>query len=330
LDNKWPLLILELRGIEAKANLSEIQKGKMQEILLRILQEKNFTEARYGQIRKEIASIAYAPYEQKLQEITREMHSLTEEIHQMLGKRRQEIVFVSDSMDQDLNRGAHPEKILSRLRGALRDMAEKMENDAEALLTLSRKDSLTGLANRRFFDEILDKAVVSWQKDKNPVALIYFDVDFFKKFNDVYGHLVGDQVLRTLAAQVRKVLASLSEEENTQVLAARYGGEEFSILMCGPGARQAVSLGESVRKAVEKSALLLRDSAGKVVESGLQVTVSVGVAPLWPGWKDAFQANLVDAADKAMYYAKKSGRNCTVEFVPDADPPYRTVGAGSR
>ncbi|MDR2077072.1 MAG: hypothetical protein LBP61_09135, partial [Desulfovibrio sp.] len=66
------------------------------------------------------------------------------------------------------------------------------------------------------------------------------------------------------------------------------------------------------------------------VESGLQVTVSVGVASMWEGWQDALQANLVDAADKAMYHAKKGGRNCTVQFTPDDDPPYRIVGAGSR
>jgi diguanylate cyclase (GGDEF)-like protein len=330
LDKKWPLLILELRGIGEKTTLSEIQKGRMQEILIHILQEKDFTEARYGQIQREISSIVLAPHEQKLQEITREVNSLTEEVHQILGKRRQEIVSVADSMDQDLSRGANPEQILSGLRGALRDMAEKMENDTAALLSLSRRDSLTGLANRRFFDEFLAKTVTVWQKDKIPVALIYFDVDFFKKFNDAYGHLVGDQVLCTLSLQVRKVLEPLEKEKGAKVLAARFGGEEFSIILCGSVARQAVCIAEAVRRAVEKSALLLRDSNGKVVKSGLQVTVSLGVAFLWDGWQDALQANLVDAADKAMYHAKKSGRNCTVEFTPDSNPPYRIVGAEHR
>ncbi|MDR2076657.1 MAG: GGDEF domain-containing protein, partial [Desulfovibrio sp.] len=178
LDNKWPLLILELRGIGEKTTLSEIQKGRMQEILIRILQEKNFTDTRYGQIQREIFAVAQAPYEQKLQEITREVDSLTREINKILGIRQQEMVFVADSVDQDLNRGADPGKVLSRLRGALREMAEKMENDVETLSTLSRKDSLTGLANRRFFDEFLDKTVTAWQKNKTPAALIYFDVDF--------------------------------------------------------------------------------------------------------------------------------------------------------
>jgi diguanylate cyclase (GGDEF)-like protein len=330
LDNKWPLLILELRGIGEKTTLSEIQKSQMQEILLRILQEKNYTETRYGQIQKEIFAVSHAPYEQKLREITREVDSLILEIHKILGKRHQEMAFVADSVDQDLHRGTDPEKILSRLRRALRNMAEQMESDTEVLLTLSRKDSLTGLANRRSFDEFLEKSAVAWQQDKTPVALIYFDVDFFKKFNDTYGHLVGDQVLRTLATQMRKVLEFQEKEEGGEILSARYGGEEFSIIMRGSAARQAAPVAESVRQAVEKSSLLLRDSSGKVVESGLQVTISVGVASLWEGWRDALQANLVDAADKAMYQAKRSGRNCTVQFSPEADPPYKTIGAGER
>ncbi|MDR2161636.1 MAG: GGDEF domain-containing protein, partial [Desulfovibrio sp.] len=193
-------------------------------------------------------------------------------------------------------------------------------------LTLSRKDSLTGLANRRFFDEYLEGAVAEWEKSKAPLGLIIFDVDFFKKFNDTYGHPVGDQVLRTLAAQVRKVLEPLGQTQDSKVLAARYGGEEFGIILQGPVVRRMAMVAESVRKAVEKSSLLLRDSSGNVVESGLRVTISVGTAPLWDGWFSSLRANLVDAADKALYRAKSEGRNRTVEFVPGKNPSYRTPG----
>ena len=325
LDDKWPPLILQLRSISSDKYLGEGQKIQIQELLLRTLRDKDFSVARHNTIMEEMHIIFYAPYEDKLKQITHEVNELTKEANSILGKHHKEIASVADSVDNDLLRGADTTAILSNLRDALRDVAQKMESDTSTLLQLSHKDSLTGLANRRSFDEFLMNSIGNWEKTKEPVSLIFFDIDHFKKFNDTYGHLVGDQVLRTLAARVRSVVEPLNVNGN-KILAARYGGEEFGIILNGAVASSALSIAESVRKAIEDSSLLLRDANGTVVQSGLQVTVSMGVASLWEGWLGAFQVNLIDSADKALYKAKNSGRNCTVEFLPDViENPYRMV-----
>ena len=324
LDEKWPLLILYLRGIRENSLLSEVQKAKMQEVLLSILQEKDFSDQKYEDTQRLIHAVLSAPYEQKLSEVAREASELTKEVNNILGKRKQDVMSVTKFVDADLASGKEPASILAGLRDALKDVVAKMEQDTHTLTDLSHKDSLTGLANRRSFDIFLNETVDLWKTHETPSALILFDIDNFKKFNDTYGHLVGDQVLRTLARQVEKKADSL-RSDSTQVLAARYGGEEFTIILRGEAAARAVSIAEEIRKAIKAASLLLRDASNNVVESGLQVTVSLGVSHMWTGWAGAFDTNLIDCADKALYHAKHSGRNCTVQYTPEKKTMYTVI-----
>lgn len=326
LDGKWPLAILYLRGIRDTSFLSEVQKAGMQEILLQILQQKDFSLERYNEVQQRIFGIITAKYTEKIKEIARETSELAKDMHAMFGKHRQEVAKVAESVDEDLARGADPAELLADLRDTLKDVVAKMEEDADALASLSQKDSLTGLANRRVFDDFLDESVQRWLKTREGLSLILFDIDHFKKFNDTYGHLVGDQVLCTLASQIEKIVSPLCTE-GSAALAARYGGEEFAVILRGNVASRAVPLAEVIRKTVQKTGLLLRDDKDNVVQSGLRVTVSIGVAPMWEGWTSALQTNLVDFADKALYQAKRGGRNCTVQFVPDGQEHYVRVPA---
>lgn len=324
LDGKWPTLILYLRSLKNDTFLSEVQKSKMQEVLFSTLQDRNFSEERLAAIQSEIHTVVTAPYEQKLREVAREATALAEEVNKVLGDRRQDVITVAENMETDLARGAEPVDILSGLRGALRDVVAKMEEDTTNLTNLSHRDCLTGLANRRSFDAFLDGAALKWEQERIPAALVIFDIDHFKKFNDTYGHLVGDQVLRALAGRVQKIVNAL-EPSGANVLAARFGGEEFTLTLRGPIAAQAVGVGEKIRCSIEESSLLLRDVNGEVLKTGLRVTVSVGVAAFWQGWSGAYRANLVDCADKALYHAKRSGRNCTVEYTPEGKQTYTLV-----
>lgn len=324
LDGKWPLVVLYLRGIKDIKSLSEVQKTRMQELLLSILRTKDYSQARYDEVQASILSIITLSYQEKLDQFIRETSELAKDIHGLLGKHRQNVSSIVDNVDTELSRGSDPTLLLSGIRDALKDVVAKMEQDADVLVSLSHKDSLTGLANRRFFDASLDEYVERWKTTRENVSLIMFDIDHFKKFNDTYGHLVGDQVLRTLAAQVRDITAPL-EDDPSRVLAARYGGEEFCILLSGKAAEKAVRVGERLRKTVQKTGLLLRDASGKVLESGLRVTISVGIADIWPKWEGAYQTNLVDCADKALYHAKSSGRNRTVRYTPDAAKSYTVI-----
>jgi diguanylate cyclase (GGDEF)-like protein len=201
-------------------------------------------------------------------------------------------------------------KEFAPLTAALNDMGQKLAEREEELRAanlhleeLASSDSLSGLANRRGFDARL---AADWQragKLSRPVALLMLDVDHFKQFNDHYGHVEGDVCLRRIAKLLKE--AATGEDD----LPARYGGEEFVLLMPGIGVDAALAIGEQLRHAVEDLCVVHASSP-----SG-QVTVSVGVAALVPGvGEDA--GHLVEAADIALYAAKRRGRNTVVAHGP--------------
>ena len=172
---------------------------------------------------------------------------------------------------------------------------ESLERANEELAKLSRTDELTGLANRRCFDEKLEAEWQRHRRDRKPISLVLGDVDFFKHFNDVYGHLAGDECLSAVGAALRRLLKRPAD------LAARYGGEEFVMVLPSTHAEGARHLAELARAEVEHLSVA-RASGG--------VTLSIGVATLVPGKGPA--TDLTRLADEALYLAKSKGRNRVV------------------
>jgi diguanylate cyclase (GGDEF)-like protein len=198
------------------------------------------------------------------------------------------------------------------LAAAFDDMAAKLAAREEELrianqhlAELASIDGLSGLANRRRFDHELERQWQRTAEQRCPLALIMVDIDHFKLFNDRYGHVRGDACLRAVGETLS--LVALDEA----VLVARYGGEEFAVLLPGLDNARATALGEDVRGAVEE--LLVTHAEAPC---GL-VTISVGVASLVPDKKQS-PADLVEAADHALYAAKRRGRNTVVAHVPIA------------
>ena len=326
LDNKWPLVILNLRGVKDIPTLSEMQKSHLQELLFVLLEQKDFSDARLEEVHKRMHAIITAPFSEKLNNIAKETSALAKDIHTMFGKHTQNMSHVADSIEESIALGKEPASILSGLRDTLRDVVTQMERDASALLSLSHNDSLTGLANRRAFDLFLSQAVERWTRDSTPVSLIMLDIDNFKRLNDTYGHLMGDQVLKSLAAQMKKIATSL-DDDNSSVLAARFGGEEFAIVLFGEVTDLTVLVADNLRKTIQKTDVT-QMSANRRVPSDLRVTVSVGVAELWSGWKGEYMRNLVDFADQALYHAKNSGRNCTALYMPEQPDSFVVLAQG--
>ena len=330
LDQKWPLVILYLRGIKQNTMFSEQQKGEMQNLLLELLQKKDFSEAALEETEQRVHSIITASYAEKIQEIANEASELAKDMHSILGKHHEDVSAIATKVDVGMAEGFDPKEVLTDLRSALKDVMAKMAEDASSLMTLSRQDSLTGLANRRRFDEFLHEAAQMWAESRTPISLIMMDIDHFKKVNDTFGHPVGDQVLQALAGQVKKILKPLVDG-GTNILAARYGGEEFAIVVCGEPVACAVVLAEIIRKAASKIAVVLPggENGGENGGEGgkLTLTVSLGVASMWDGWKGAGEKNLVDFADKALYQAKSSGRNCTVQYLSESAGRYEIVSS---
>jgi diguanylate cyclase (GGDEF)-like protein len=173
------------------------------------------------------------------------------------------------------------------------------------LAMMATTDSLTGLCNRRRFDEVLDTEWRRAQRSGDSIGLLMIDVDHFKKYNDKFGHQTGDEVLAAIAGCIAANTRRAAE------VSARFGGEEFAILLPGASAQYALETAERIRTAV----LALPAAADA---PGVTPTVSIGVAVVRPGTSPA---DLIKAADKALYEAKASGRNRTVQAPVTADRP---------
>ena len=187
------------------------------------------------------------------------------------------------------------------------DLERANEHLARAIETLHRistTDPLTGVDNRRNFDDAL---VLEWRRAarlRTPLSLIMIDIDAFKAFNDVYGHQAGDDCLRRVAESLQSHLHRAGD------IVTRYGGEEFAVLVAGVERDRAGDLGELLRRSVESMRIEHRACPAADV-----VTISVGVATMVPD-RDGDPAALLKAADEALYAAKAAGRNRVVVHVP--------------
>ena len=167
-------------------------------------------------------------------------------------------------------------------------------------------DPLTGLHNRRHFEERLGSELAASQRHGHPVSLLLCDVDHFKAINDEYGHLAGDETLKMVAFVLR---GAVRKEDAL----ARYGGEEFVVVARETAMDGAQSLGERIRRAVEKSRCAWQGhDLGVTVSIG--VTVSVGLSEFVPG---RTERELIESADRALYLAKQAGRNRVVALRAD-------------
>jgi diguanylate cyclase (GGDEF)-like protein len=164
----------------------------------------------------------------------------------------------------------------------------------EATRQLAITDGLTRVYNHRFFQELFEKEYTRSDRYNTVFSLIMLDIDHFKKINDTYGHLCGDEILKSLASLVKSCLRSMD-------IVARYGGEEFAILLPETGGNEAIQTAERIRRAVEETAFM-------GTEQGLNVTVSLGVAT-YPSRGIAERADIIAKADAALYEAKEGGRN---------------------
>ncbi len=189
----------------------------------------------------------------------------------------------------------HQEQLEERVGERTRDLAAA--NDQ--LAALSMTDALTSIANRRRFDEVLERELQRATRASTPLALLMIDVDFFKAYNDFYGHQQGDDCLQRVAALLQ------SHARRASDLAARYGGEEFTLIAADCDAERAAALAETIRAAVEAMQLPHQASPLSVL------TVSIGVVSLTPTATTS-AAQILGLADQAMYRAKDQGRNQAV------------------
>jgi len=211
---------------------------------------------------------------------------------------------VAAILDETKKMSDRQDKLQSELVASTQEVTELREtiNSArrEALT-----DSLTGLANRKAFDEAISAMSIEAEQNEDTLALLMLDIDHFKRFNDTYGHQLGDQVLRLVARTFTECIKGRD-------MASRYGGEEFAILLPNTEIENAVMLANSIRETVAKKRIVNRQSG----QSLGQITLSVGVALYRAGEPST---DLIQRADEALYSAKRGGRNRVAdENRPDA------------
>ncbi len=171
----------------------------------------------------------------------------------------------------------------------------KLQDELDEARLEACTDALTGLYNRKALDSKLDQLLDQEVNLDTPLSILMVDIDHFKKFNDTYGHLIGDEV-------IRRVGATLKQHTSEAGIAARYGGEEFIVVMPNTNIEQALDLANIIHEAVAKIALVKRKSRERLPG----VTISVGAASMKQG---EARDDLLERADQALYIAKSSGRN---------------------
>lgn len=189
------------------------------------------------------------------------------------------------------------------LIGFMFDISERKKTEDKLLSlqkeleVLSFKDGLTNIANRRRFDSSFEQEWERAYRERKPLSLLLFDVDYFKQYNDLYGHIQGDKCLTTIAQTLSLAL------DGPRDLVARYGGEEFVVLLPEAAAELACKVAERCQRLIQK-----KDLVHALSPHGRSVTVSIGVGSIVPGdaaGSDAF----IKAVDQRLYAAKSHGRN---------------------
>ena len=192
------------------------------------------------------------------------------------------------------------------LVGFMFDITERKQIEEELVRLqkefreLSYKDGLTGAANRRMFDSVLELEWSNAQRNRQPLSVILLDIDFFKQYNDCYGHIQGDECLKRVAQALGKVATRARD------FFARYGGEEFVLVLPETDEAAAHKVAERCRSAIFKEQIPHAASA-----AGQMLTISLGVGTVQPGPHDDMTA-FIESVDRQLYLAKQRGRNCIV------------------
>lgn len=182
-----------------------------------------------------------------------------------------------------------------------RDIAER-NLLADKLRELATTDELTGICNRREANRLLKQETMRFRRYSNPVAVLLLDIDYFKSVNDTHGHQIGDEVLKWVAA---KLCASV----RTVDLAARFGGEEFIVILPETNSADALAIAERTRQSIAEKPFIQELPDAQTID--ISITVSIGVAE---AENNNSEEEMIEAADEALYQAKRAGRNRVVLF----------------
>ncbi|WP_207263321.1 GGDEF domain-containing protein [Desulfovibrio sp. Huiquan2017] len=316
----WMAVILFVRNLLSRLSIySDDKKSEIQFEICEQLMENDFSEKRLetvialldGYLMQTIGALemeeALAVEKRTAGLLINEMNEMISSMHGASTRQDIRLNTFQEETVEVIREGAQKSHILSRVRGMFKEIIEEFREETRALnakaehfrVTAEFDPLLTDLHNRRSLEAHLRETVEEFARTGTPLTLMMIDVDHFKKVNDTYGHQAGDDVLRALARIV-----------NTHAIrhsgfAARYGGEELVVVLRDMDLGRASATAEALRADVERYDFRVRTN-GKLGDTPINFTVSVGVARMKVGWS---VGELIGAADAALYQAKNSGRN---------------------
>ncbi len=294
------------QALNQSINETLVRAGTLAESDLSAIYDKHLSPIRFSEKIDEVGTQIVGEIEQVMSMIDAAIGSSSEFSESLAGVQEQ----FNSSADREQLRlivetlvratkeveGAN-QSLQKRLVDSRQEISTLQEN-LEVVRTESLTDPLTTLSNRKFFEDSIARMIEECKTKDMPLSMILTDIDHFKKFNDTYGHLTGDQVLRLVAMAMKNNVKG-------QDVAARYGGEEFVVLLPKTALTAAVTVADHIRRAVMGKELMRR-STGETLG---RVTISLGVAT-WH--KGDTVASLLERADNCLYAAKHAGRNCVV------------------
>jgi diguanylate cyclase (GGDEF)-like protein len=316
----WMAVILFVRNLLPRLTVySDDKKSEIQFEVCDQLMENDFSEDRLEEILALLdgylmQTIGTLELEEALTQEKRtaalllgEMNEMISSMHGANARRDRRLNTFQAETVEAIGEDGQKSHIVSRVRGMFRELIEEFREETRALnakaehfrMTADFDPLLTELHNRRSLEAHLNGAVEAFARAGTPLALMMIDVDHFKDVNDTHGHQAGDDVLRALARIVN------THAVRSGGFAARYGGEELMVVLQDLDLDRAAALAEELRAEVERYDFRIRTN-GVLEETPINFTVSVGVARLKVGWG---AAELIGAADAAMYQAKRAGRN---------------------
>lgn len=292
-------------------NLSIMMLKPVVEKALGIIETADYSEASVYQLLNAYNSILLDLSQQKFKETVLEIATLTNEFkttclrHQKGLEKLEQQTLETISSEED-----GPEQVIQRIRLDFQALIKAFRSDISRLDNMSHTDYLTGLFNRRFFDKQLYSEAAEALGDTGFLNLLMIDIDDFKRFNDTYGHVIGDQALKAVALKIRTVSEAFAGESGTVFYPARYGGEEFCVIMPGVDLKRANDTATAIKNTIGSYNFVIRNAKGIISGKNIRLTVSVGLARFRHSLDIAGIKQLVSDADQAMYEAKKAGKNC--------------------
>ncbi|OLN25709.1 GGDEF domain protein [Desulfovibrio sp. DV] len=298
-----------MRSIKNYDFLDNDQKEQFQALGMEILRARDFSEAKFLEVIKANERILSAPWNRALTRTLAETAALVQEFQDTLFRHKGGVQKLENVAIDAVESGGDVDRMLGTIRRGFKDMVAMIEEDAEKMVALTLTDGLTAISNRRAFDEHMSRTVALSTLERRPLSLFMIDIDHFKRFNDEHGHRIGDQALVVVGAILKGFAEEMKQLEDRDIFPARYGGEEFAVTLLDIAKDEAEELADIIRRKIERYNFVIRDPDGQILAAGIKINVSIGVAELLADCPTADIAHLVDAADKALYLAKSSGRN---------------------